>query len=230
MAMSSEPLVRLEAKVAPVHTAVVVIDLQNDFVDPRGGLAQLGTDLRPIQAIVPRVSRLLGAARKAGVTVIFIRHVNSDETTSAPILEKRRGLGREEVRVCWKGTWGAEICGELAPHPTDLVLEKPRYSAFINTPLDSILRAREIRTLVIVGMSTNVCVESTSRDGFMRDFFVVIPADCVASSVPDAHGPALDNLARYFATLTTEEAIERCWDMGLAGERLTLGHLTFCGG
>ncbi len=209
--MTSTVLRALDAKVAPAHTAVLVIDLQHDFVSPDGGLARLGVDLTDVQAIVPRVASLLDEARAAGATVIFVCHVNSDDTSSGPIREKRQDLGRERVPVCWQGTPGVEVDRGLSVLAGDLVLRKHRFSAFLNTPLDSMLRAHGIQTLVLMGMSTNVCVDSTARDGFMRDYYVVIPQDCVASSRPELHRPALETLQRYFVTVTSSAAIAQCW-------------------
>ncbi len=209
--MTSSVLRSLDAKVVPARTAVLVIDLQQDFVSPAGGLARLGADLGTVQAIVPRVASLLDRARAAGALVIFVCHVNSDATSSGPIREKRQDLGRERVRVCWQGTAGVQVDDRLPLAEGDVVVHKHRFSAFLNTPLDSILRARGIQTLVVVGMSTNVCVDSTAREGFMRDYYVVIPEDCVASSRPELHAPALETLKRYFATITTSDAIVACW-------------------
>ena len=103
--MKSEPLSDLTAKVAPLHTALLVVDFQNDFVSPDGGLARQGADLEPIRASVIRTACLLERAREAGVKVIFICHINSEETSSAPLREKRHDLGRDAIPVCWKGTW-----------------------------------------------------------------------------------------------------------------------------
>lgn len=199
-------------KYDPGRTAVLVIDVQNDFVSPGGGLDRLGVDLTSLRAMVERTVRFLADARRIGVRIVYVTHVNSDEASSPPLREKRGEQGRDSIRVVWKGTWGAELAPELdVRRDEDLVVDKTRFDAFLGTDLDERLRALGIRTVVVTGMSTNVCVDCTARAAFMRDYYVVVPEDCVASSVPRLHPAALETLGRYFATVTTSEAVLRAW-------------------
>jgi ureidoacrylate peracid hydrolase len=209
--MKQTTIVTLKDKVKPTHTVVLVVDIQNDFCSTKGALAKLGADITAIRQMLPRLIQFINQAREARVPIIYIQHINSDETTSPPLMEKRSQLGRDRVPVCQKGTWGAELLKELHVAPLDIVVQKYRYSAFINTSLDLILRSRGIKSLIITGMSTNVCVESTARDGFMHDYFIVLPEDCLATTISVLHQPSLETLKRYFATVTTSHAIVEAW-------------------
>lgn len=209
--MGQIPVTTLKEKVDPTHTAILVIDVQNDFCSYEGALAKLGTDISMIHRMLPSLIRFINYAREANAPIIYIQHINSDETTSPSLLEKRIGLGRDRVSVCQKGTWGAQLFEELPINSSDFVVQKYRYSAFINTNLDLILRSHGIKTLIITGLSTNVCVESTARDGFMYDYFIVLPKDCLATTITSLHQPSLETLQRYFATVTASHAIIEAW-------------------
>lgn len=208
--VSVKPTVR-HVKYDPRHSALLVIDLQNDFVSPAGGLARLGVDLAPLREMLRRAVQLVADARQEGVKIIYVRHVNSDDASSPPILEKRGEQGRDRVPVVWKGSWGAALAPELDARAEDIVLEKTRFDGFLNTDLDCRLRALGIQTVVLSGLSTNVCVDSTARAAFMRDYFVLIPEDCVAASIRHLHAPALETLARYFVTVTRADALVSEW-------------------
>lgn len=201
-------LTTLAAKVEPDHTALLVIDMQNDFCDDEGACAQNGDDVRIVQAIVLTLGELITAAREAGATVIFIR-VAHDETTDSEVrLERRRG---RKAPVCREGTWGVDWYGDLRPQQGDIVVTKHRFSAFINTPLDLILRSRGIRTLVVTGTATNVCVESTARDGHMLDYYVVLPEDAAATPDLAAHEATLHNIRKHFGAVVRVGDVLAAW-------------------
>ena len=201
-------LTTLPEKLAPSHTALLVIDMQNDFCDDEGACARNGQDVRVVQAIVPTLHRLTQAARDAGATVIFIR-VAHDETTNSDVFLERR-VGRKED-VATEGTWGAEWFADLCPVANDIVITKHRFSAFINTPLDLVLRSRGIKTLVLTGTATNVCVESTARDGHMLDYYVVLPEDGSASPDVTAHEATLHNIRRHFGNVVPTAELVAVW-------------------
>ena len=198
----------LAEKVAPEHTALIVIDMQNDFCDDEGVCAQNGDDLRSVQAIVPKIQQLATEARAAGATVVFVRVSHDDSTNSEVYLERR--IGRK-ANPCTEGTWGAEWYGELRPEPSDVVITKHRYSAFIDTSLDLVLRSRNVRTIVVTGTTTNVCVESTARHGHMLDYYVVVPEDAAAASDLAAHEATLHNIRKYFGDVVSATELEALW-------------------
>lgn len=206
-------LTTLSEKLAPQHTALLVIDMQNDFCDDEGACARNGDDVRIVQTIVPTLQELTAAARSAGAMVMFIR-VAHDETTDSEVrLERRR---ERKAPVCVEGSWGADWYADLRPQPGDVVLTKHRYSAFINTPLDLILRSRGVRTLVLTGTATNVCVESTARDGHMLDYYVVLPEDAAATPDLAAHEATLHNIRKHFGVVVKAADIRAVWQLGAA--------------
>jgi ureidoacrylate peracid hydrolase len=202
-------LTTLAEKIAPLHTALLVIDMQNDFCDDEGASAKNGEDVRLIRVIVPTLRDLTVAARRAGVLVVFVRASHDEVTNSDAWLERRRGRA---ALSCTEGTWGADWYADLRPHAGDAVVTKHRYSAFINTPLDLILRSRGIRTIVPTGTATNVCVESTARDGHMLDYYVVLPEDAAVTTHRPAHDSTLYNIRTYFGDVVTSADLCEAWN------------------
>jgi ureidoacrylate peracid hydrolase len=200
-------LTTLREKIDPAHAAVLVVDMQNDFVHPEGGLARNGGDPAATQAIVPALNRLISDARSSGAPVIFIRAAHSTWTMSEVAQEKR--LSRE-FPICIEGTWGCEFYG-VEPEPGECIVTKHRYSAFINTDLDLILRAQGIKTLIMTGTATNVCVESTARDGFMLDYYIVFLDDCTGTGDRELHEATLRNISRAFGVVCNSTDVTAEW-------------------
>jgi nicotinamidase-related amidase len=180
---------------------LLVIDMQNEFLAADGAVF-----FHYGEAIVPNIKRLLDAFRKASLPVIFTGHVHEDPAVDGgmtaqwwPDIKKGKSL--------IKGTRGVEIFGALKPRKTERIIWKHRYSAFYNTDLELVLRGLEVTDLVITGVLTNCCCESTARDGFFRDFRVFFLADATATSEPEFHVASLKNLAYAFAYVTTTEAV-----------------------
>jgi len=201
------------SRFAPGSAAIVVVDVQNDFCDPDGACARNGSDVTAAVAMVPRLQRFLDAARAAGVLVVFIQTTH-DETTDSPAWLARRGDDAPVPVVpagnCRTGSWGAEFYG-VAPQPGEPVVVKHRYSAFAGTNLDVVLRTAGIDSLLLTGVSTNVCVESTLRDGLFAEYRVTLVEDCAASFEADAHAASVENVARYFGVVATSEEIGATW-------------------
>ena len=204
-------LTDLAQKVAIAHTVVVVIDMQNDFCSEGGFLAQRGTDMTAIRSLIPRLQQFLDRARQKNVTIVFIQMVIGEEDISSPMRERLIRIGVKN-RSCVKGSWGAEFASGFQPKANEMVIKKTRYSAFINTDLDRRLRDMGMVTLIITGVATNICVESTARDGFMLDYYIVVPNDLVACGNERLHEDSLFNLDRYFATITSSAEILRVWE------------------
>ncbi len=178
----------LAEKARPESTALLVIDMQNDFVHDDGHCARsFGVEkVRGFQSIVPALKELTTAARAAGVPVIHTRVSQlPDGSLASPVWladALRRGY---EPLHCMRGTWGWEFIDELAPQPGDIVVEKTRRSAFVGTNLDNLLRVRGVRTVVAAGIAGSGCVNSTVRDAIERDYFAIVPADCVADNTAE---------------------------------------------
>lgn len=204
-------MAELRELVAPERTALVVVDVQNDFCHEDGSIAARGMDVAPIHAMVPRLEGLIQAAHAGNVPVIFIR-TEHGLWTDAPAWQERLASRTSAARrpICREGTWGAEFY-RLQPSPGDRVVVKHRYSAFLGTDLDLILRSRGIETVLCTGVTTNVCVESTARHGFMLNYRVVMVSDCCAAPTEEEHRSALWNIGTYFGTVHGSEEIMAAW-------------------
>ncbi len=174
--------------------AFLVVDVQNDYCDQKGALSRAGFDVSGVARMMPQLHQLLAAAHACEMPVIFVQTVHDGLTDSALWHDRAGGKMRD---VCRPGTWGGQFY-EIKPGQDDMVIQKCRYSAFMHTKLDLMLRARDIKTLIVAGVATNVCVESTVRDACMLDYQVVLAADACASFSADAHNMSVENIDRYF--------------------------------
>lgn len=212
------PLWSLAEKVAPAHTALVVVDVQNDFCSPEGMMSAEGLDVGSAVSTAERLAGFVAAARRAGVLVVFVRSVLSSEDNrylSDVILEQatRRRAGSYTLRpVCVEGSFGGDWYGDVRPAPGDPVVTKHRYSAFLRTDLETILRTAGIRTVVLAGVATNVCVETTARDAFMRDFYVVLASDGTAAYSDAEHEATLTTIDRFFGQIAAIADLTAAWN------------------
>lgn len=198
--------------VAPTRTALVIIDVQVDFGAPHGHYGLLGCDLTHVEPAIDRMLELHEAAHRAGVFTVFVR-LETGPTTDSPAARerwRRKGVSTE-TRPCKKGTTGAEYY-RVAPRPGDVEVVKYRYSSFVNTSMEFVLKARPgIDSLVVCGLTTECCVETAVRDAFVRDYHVFLPRDASASYRNDMHDVSVDVMAQFFATVTTSNEVIACW-------------------
>ena len=216
--------VRVDARPEPIEfvraqSAVVVVDLQNGYASPGGYRHLIGQDVGPAQQAVANSLRLIAAARTAGLTVIMLKNGWDPELKSAggptsPNWHKSNPLktmrARPELKgkILTHGSWDYEFVDELKPAPSDIVVPKARYSGFCGTALDNILRARDVRHLLFAGIATNVCVESTIRDAYHREFFCLLVADATQQSGPAfIQDATLYNVERFLGWVTTTDAV-----------------------
>lgn len=205
-----ELLLTLEQKVHPAHAALVVVDVQNDFCAEGGFFHRAGNDLTNIQRAVSPLVRLLDQARRGGVFVVFIQAIYDPQVLSAPMRERNRRRNLEQPR-CLTGSWGADFY-VARPLPGEPVVIKHRYSAFAGTELEQVLRRRGIRSLLLTGVSTDTCVESTARDGYFMDFYVTLVADCCGALSDADHRGTLTRAERDFAEVVTSADVIRAWE------------------
>ena len=191
----------------PAKSAVLVVDVQNDFCEAEGALGKAGAPTASAKAMLPTLERLIAAARVAGAPVIFIQTIHEDATDSEAWTMRMDGA---VAACCRKDTWGAGFTG-VEPLPGEPVVIKHRYSAFINTRLDSILRTLNVETLVMTGVSTNVCVESTARQGYMLDYHIVFVSDATAAYSEAEHEGALSNIRNHFGIVATAGDVIATW-------------------
>ncbi|MGN6125486.1 MAG: cysteine hydrolase family protein [Humibacter sp.] len=195
----------------PAHTALIVVDVQNDFCSPDGSLGKIGNDVSAAVEMVPRLNTLIDAARAAQLPVIFIQTFH-DETNDTPQWLNRHGepgLKRSGI-TCRTGTWGAEFY-EVEPLPGEIVVNKYRYSAFAGTNLQIVLKTLGIESLLFTGVATEICVESSLRDGLFAEYYVSLVEDCAASYDQDAHRASVRGVERNFGTVVTSEQLAGLW-------------------
>jgi nicotinamidase-related amidase len=197
--------------IQPARTALLLVDMQVDFAAPDGAMGRSGMDLSMAQAAIRNAAMLADAARAAGVPCLFARLITrqSDETDLWREWKKRRGT-EDEVPLCREGTRGAEFVGPQ-PRAGEAVFSKNRYDAFSGTGLDARLREIKRDTLVIAGLTTECCVDSTVRAAFEWDYHVFIAADAVAAYEKDLHDGALKALELNCAIPASSADIIDAW-------------------
>lgn len=177
------------------RTAVIVVDLQNGYASPGGYRDLAGKDIGPAREVIRNTSRIVETARRAGMTIVFLQNGWDPELKTAggpesPNWHKSNPLklmrSRPELagRILTHGSWDYALVPELTLSADDIVVPKARYSGFCGTDLDNILRARNVRHLIFTGIATNVCVESTLREAYHREYFCLLVADATQHSGP----------------------------------------------
>jgi ureidoacrylate peracid hydrolase len=200
---------------SPGDTALIVVDMQNAYASPDGYLDKAGFDIGGAAAVIDHIRIAADAARAAGIQVVYFQNgwdadyveaggEGSPNWWKSNALKTMREKPYLEGQLLAKGGWDYQLVEALTPHEGDIVIQKPRYSAFFNTPLDSMLRARGIRNLVFVGIATNVCVESTLRDAFHLEYFSVMLDDAVHQAGPAFLQEAtVYNVEKFFGWVST---------------------------
>lgn len=172
-----------------------------------------------IQNMIPRLSSFIDKARAAGATLVFIRgiyYAEGNPYLTDAFLEQRMRSGDKrhlEFRVCERGTWGADFHQDIKPLPSELIVTKHRYSAFIGTDLDLILRTRKIRTLLVSGVTTDVCVDNTTRVGHMLGYYMVVMKDLCATWSQALHEGALSKIDQFYGQVVTSTEVLDCWHL-----------------
>jgi ureidoacrylate peracid hydrolase len=211
---------QLTERVAPASTALVIVDLQNEFCDPNGLCAKSGDDISAISPVVENVKRLVEEARRAGVFIIYVQSSYDSPFLNAPLAEGRYSR-RGAAGMCFEGSFGHQFVPGISPAASDneAVLIKHRYSAFEGTRLDLLLRANGIETLVMTGVTTEMCVESTLRDGFIRNYRIIMVADCVAAFLPDRDVASRELVARLFGNVVSLADLIQAWSSASSADR-----------
>jgi ureidoacrylate peracid hydrolase len=202
-------------RVDPASTAVIVVDMQNAYASPGGYVDLAGFDIAGAAGVIGRIGQVLDVARGAGIPVVFLQNGWDADYVEAggpgsPNWHKSNALKTMRARpelagqLLARGGWDYELVDALAPQAGDIRVHKTRYSAFFNSQLDSVLRARGVRTLVFVGIASNVCVESTLRDAFHLEYFAVMLEDATHHLGPDFIQQAtVYNVEKFFGWVST---------------------------
>jgi ureidoacrylate peracid hydrolase len=181
------------------RTAVIVVDMQNDFGSKSGMFDRAGIDISGIQKAVAPTAHVLEVARSAGIKVIYLKMAYQpdlsdlgDPDSVNRVRHLQLGVGQNVTapdgspsRVLIRDTWNSDILAELEPHADDAVIYKTRFSGFYDTDLDARLRELDIKSLIITGCTTSICVESTVRDAMFRDYLCVLLGDCMSEPIGD---------------------------------------------
>src|SRR6478672_1972732 len=192
--MASANIVAQPAPVAvdPARCALVIIDMQRDFLEPGGFGEALGNDVSQLRKTVAPLRDLLGAGRDAGITVIHTREGHRPDMTDAPRAKVERGAHSMRIgdrgpmgRILIRGEAGHDIIPELYPLAGEPVLDKPGKGAFFATDLHAILQNGDVRQLIVTGVTTEVCVNTTVREANDRGYDCLVPEDCVGSYFPE---------------------------------------------
>jgi ureidoacrylate peracid hydrolase len=197
-------------------SALVIVDMQNDFVHPEGGFAhrarenpEAKIDLPFLMSTIAPVKRLADAFRRAGRPVVYIAHVLKPDYSDAqfPYWRATRGSLAGNRTFITEGTWGAQIIDELKPLPGEHLVVKKGFGGFSNTPLDTILRNLGVTTCVVAGVTTCVCVSTTVRGGVEHNYRMILVRDGVAEVHRDTHEAELKTMARVFADVKSSDEV-----------------------
>ncbi|WP_312241716.1 pyrimidine utilization protein B [Pantoea sp.] len=209
------PQVALPARPEPIafppqQSALIVVDMQNAYATSGGYLDLAGFDVSKTKPVIEKIQQAVSAARAAGMQIVWFQNGWDDRYVEAGdggspnyyksnALKTMRKQPELQGKLLAKGGWDYALVDELTPQPGDILLPKPRYSGFFNTSLDSMLRSRGIRHLIFTGIATNVCVESTLRDGFFLEYFGVVLEDATYQAGPAfAQQAAIFNIETFF--------------------------------
>jgi ureidoacrylate peracid hydrolase len=186
--------------------ALIVVDMQNAFFSEDCSMSKAGFNISPMKSIVQNVAKLINEARKYGIPIIYTRQIfRKDFADAGSIAENWPHI--KETNALVEGSRDAQIIDEVRPLDEDFVVNKHRFSAFYNTDLEVILRCLKICTVIVVGVTTNVCVESTVRDAYFRDFKVVVVSDCTAEFEKSCHEASLKSISVTFGKVVSMDEL-----------------------
>jgi ureidoacrylate peracid hydrolase len=196
--------------VDPSHTALIVVDVQNDFVSKDGFIARFGLDVSDMQAAIPRINDFIRVCRATGVPVIYLQEVIAEQTVLPNFLALFGDFEHIAVR---EGTWGAAFYDELLPpEPGERVIVKPCYDGFEDTSLDVTLRSLGVQTCIYAGFASNVCVEATARHGFVKGYYSVLLSDATGAATPDEHLACERVFKVFYGPVVRTDDIAAIWE------------------
>jgi nicotinamidase-related amidase len=196
---AAKPPVTVDAEPTPLaidvdKTALIVIDMQRDFLEPGGFGETLGNKVSLLEAAVKPIEALLTAARKVGMLIVHTREGHRPDMSDAPKAKVERGEPHMRIgakgpmgRILIRGEAGHDIIPKLYPQEGEVIVDKPGKGAFYATDLGAILQHRKIENLIVCGVTTEVCVHTTVREANDRGFRCIVPGDCCASYFPEFH-------------------------------------------
>jgi ureidoacrylate peracid hydrolase len=196
---------------AAAKSALIVVDMQNGFVHAQGSCAQAGF---PVETMAPAIApcrKAIETARRAGVPVVFTRYTYRADFKDGGFMLREKFPMLADVKALVAGSWDQAVLDELGARPEDFVIDKNRPSSFLGTPLESYLDGLGVEELVVCGVTTNCCVETTVRDAAQRDFRTFVLTDATAEWEPDRQAGALKTMGILFAHLLTTDQLAAAW-------------------
>lgn len=209
----------MSATLSSDRTALLVIDMQNGFCHPEGSFAGLGLDVSMTNDAIGGVRKLVDAARAAAVPIIYTRYVYRADYRDGGVLVQDLLPALADTKSLAAGSWDADIVDELTPEDDDFIIDKNRYSAFYGTRIEPILTSLGIDSLVMCGVTTNMCVETSARDASQRDYRVFVVSDATGELDKERHEHALNTLGFGFGWVVGSDEVTRAW----AGEPAVIG-------
>jgi ureidoacrylate peracid hydrolase len=189
------------------HTALIVVDMQNAYCHEQGSLARQGFDVSSCRAVIGNVKRVIDVCREQGVPVIFLYLAFEQDYRDGGAMVHQIWPFFKEKEGLLDGTWDAAIVDELRPLPGDRVIRKTRYSGFSGTDLDHQLRYMGMETLIVCGVTTNICVESTVRDAFHLGYKVILVSDATAEIDEERYRVSLKTMEYAFGRVIATERL-----------------------
>ena len=210
--MAIPSALELTKMIDPARSALIVIDVQEDFASPGGAMAGMGADLSGVEDALDNVETLIAAARQAGVCVVFARVVTSPQTDSTALknLNARKGLPPSTLDICREGERGCDYY-RVRPLSGEIEVSKRLFSAFRGADLDQRLRERRVDTLILGGLTTNCCVDATARDAFHLNYNVFVVSDATAAYGEDTQRQALNALGQNCALIVKTAEVQSSW-------------------
>lgn len=203
------------------HPALLVVDMQNGFCHTSGTFAKLGMDVSNMDAVIPSIARLVALFHSQKLPVIFTRLGFNEDYSDAGIMLEQRFSAIKDTKGFVRGTWDAEVVDGLKPSGGEtgadkkvVVIDKTRNTAFHGTGLAERLRGMGIDQLIICGVGTNVCVESTVRDAMTNDFWVVVPTDGTATLTKEMHEASLSGMSWFGELASVDEVVDALGSIG----------------
>lgn len=210
--MSEQPAFDLATIADPRHSALIIIDPQQDFCSPHGAMAQrFGFDMKEIGEAVPRLNAFIEGCRRAGVLVVWVREIFANDKMRAS--HKALWGSGDDIWLIREDGEGIDWYeGMIAPEPDEPVITKWQYDGFEDTDLHLLLQSRGIQTLLMTGFTTNVCVETTARHGYIKGYHIVLVSDCAGAPTPAEHEAAVFNIGTYFGKVVTSDELSSAWE------------------
>ena len=198
-------------KLTATATALVVIDMQNAFCSENGGCARAGLPVVKLSVAIEPCARLITAAREARVPIIFTRYVLRPDYSDGGVIIHELSPHLKDAEALIEGSRDVEVIDALQPDDADHVIDKNRPSAFYASEFEATLKKLGIESLIVCGVTTNCCVETTVRDASQRDYKTFVVSDAVAEFEDDRHRVALQSMDRLFGDVVTFEDVAAAW-------------------